>query len=169
MEPHSAAVFTKFFDGKVDDIRSRTANVAPSTIVPRDIPSLASFELCTTEEVACMIRKAPSKQCELDPAPTWLIKQCCDMLAPVVTLLVNQSFEEGTFSDGGKVAVVKPILKKPNLDPFDLKSWRPISKISFVSKIVERFAIQRFSRHCSTYTIYCQSISQHTGRIRLLD
>ena len=75
------------------------------------------------------------------------------MLAPVVTLLVNQSFDEATFPDGGKVVVVKPILKKPNLDPFDLKSWRPISNVSFVSKIVERIAIQHFNRHCSTYNL----------------
>jgi hypothetical protein len=72
------------------------------------------------------------------------------MLAPVVTMLVNRSFEEATFMGGGKVAVVKLILKKPNLDPFDLKSWQPVSIISFVSKIVERVAIRHFSRHCST-------------------
>jgi hypothetical protein len=98
-------------DGKVDDIHLRTANVAPPTIVPRDVPALANFELCTTEEVACTIHKAPSKQDELDPAPTWLIKRCYDMVTPIVTLLVNQSFQEATFPNGGKVALVKPILK----------------------------------------------------------
>ena len=52
--------------------------------------------------------------------------------------------------DGGKVAIVKPILKKPSLDPFHLKTWRPISNIGFVSKIVERLAIRRFNHHVST-------------------
>jgi len=114
--PHSAAAFAEFFDGKVSDIRSRTADIAPPIIVPRDVPMLANFESCTSEEVASMIHKAPNKHCELDPAPTWLVKQCSDVLAPVIALLTNRSFQEASFPDGGKTAIVKPILKKPNLD-----------------------------------------------------
>ena len=68
------------------------------------------------------IRKTASKHCELDPVPTWLAKQCCDILAPVIALMVNQSFEEAVFPEAGKVAIVKPIINKSNLDPFDLKS-----------------------------------------------
>ena len=100
-----------------------------------------------------MIQKAPDKHCELDPAPTWLVKQCSNILAPVIALLTNRSFQEASFPEGGKVAIVKPILKKPNLDPFDLKSWRPISNIGFASKIVERLAIRRFNQHVSTHDL----------------
>ena len=67
--PHSAAAFAEFFDGKVSAIRSHTADIAPPIIVPRDVPTLANFESCTSEEVASMIHKAPNKHCELDPAP----------------------------------------------------------------------------------------------------
>jgi len=56
----------------------------------------------------------------LDPAPTWLIKQCSAVLAPVIAVLANRSFQEARFPDGAKMAIVKPILKKLNLDPFDL-------------------------------------------------
>jgi len=143
-------VFSTFFDGKVNDIRSRTVHIAPPTIVSRDVPTFANFESCTTDEAASLIGKAPNKHCELDPAPTWLVKQCDDVLGPVIALLANRSFQEARFPDGGKTAIVKPILKKPNLDPFDLKSWRPISNIGFVSKIVERLAIRRFNGHVST-------------------
>ena len=72
--------------------------------------------------------------------------------------MVNRSFEEALFPDAVKVAVVKPILKKSILDPFDLKSWRPISNIGFVVKIIERIAIQRFNSHVNC----CQCISQPT-------
>jgi hypothetical protein len=122
--------------------------MAPPIIVSSDVPEFANFEPNTSEEAASMLQKAPDKHCELDPAPSWLVKQCSDVLAPVIALLTNRSFQEASFPEGGKVALVKPILKKPNLDPFDLKSWRPISNIGFVSKIVERF-----NKHVSTHRL----------------
>ena len=54
--------------------------------------------------------------------------------------IVNDSFADGRFPDILKSAVVKPIIKKSNMDQFDLKSWRPISNLSFLSKLVERVA-----------------------------
>jgi hypothetical protein len=83
------------------------------------------------------------------------------MPIPVATLLVNHSFEESTFLDGGKTAIVKPNLKKPNLDLLSLKSWRPISNISFESKI-EGVVIERFNCPSSTHNLLT---SQHTGGV----
>ena len=159
--PHSAASFAEFFDGKSSDIRSRTAGIVPPIIVPSDVSTLANFEPCTPKEAASMIQKVRNKHCELDSAPTWLVKQCSDVLAPVIVLLTNRSFQEASFPDSGKVASIKPTLKKPNLDPLDLKSWRPISNIGFVSKIVEHLAIRRFSHHVSTHDLLPKYQSAH--------
>ena len=52
-----------------------------------------------------------------------------------------------------KHAVVQPILKKPNLDPLDLKSYRPISNLSSISKLIERLATNRFNHHISTHSL----------------
>ena len=38
--------------------------------------------------------------------------------------------------------------KKPTLDPADPNSFRPISELSFVSKLVERAVAVRFVKHC---------------------
>jgi len=65
--------------------------------------------------------------------------------------MVNQSFEEAVFHEAGKVVIVKPIIKKSKLDPFDLKSWRLILNIGFVAKIIERIAIQHFNSHVTTH------------------
>ena len=119
INPHSAAAFAQFFfEDKVTNIRATTAHVFPPSIVERDIPAFADFRHCSMHEVACLIRSAPNKKCELDPAPTWLVKQCCDIVAPVIARVVNLSFAEATFPEGGKIAMVKPILKKLNLDKF---------------------------------------------------
>ena len=56
-------------------------------------------------------------------------------------------------------AIISPILKKPNLDPFELKSWRSISNLSFVSKLFERIAVSRLGTHISSNQLLhvCQS------------
>jgi len=61
----------------------------------------------------------------------WILSQLGSsnnaVLVPVIAMLANFSFQEACFPDGAKIAIImKPILKKPNLDPSDIKSWRPI-------------------------------------------
>ncbi len=36
------------------------------------------------------------------------------------------------------MAVIKPLIKKPQLDPKDLVNYRPISNLPFLSKILEK-------------------------------
>ena len=58
------------------------------------------------------------KSCALDSVPTSLIKQNIDVFAKYITIIVNRSLSSGCFPDSQKVAQVKPLLKKPNLDSF---------------------------------------------------
>ena len=37
---------------------------------------------------------------------------------------------------------MKPLLKKPSLDQNDLKSYRPVSNLSFIFKIFEKIVIK---------------------------
>ena len=37
------------------------------------------------------------------------------------------------------------------LDPFELKSWRPIANVTFISKLIERLAIRRFNEHSTEH------------------
>ena len=37
---------------------------------------------------------SPVKSCELDPLPTWLLKECKDELVPLITDIVNMSLRE---------------------------------------------------------------------------
>src|SRR5664279_1487256 len=61
--------------------------------------------------------------------------------------MINMSFSQATFPSSHKHAIITPLLKKPNLDPFDLKSYRPISNLSFISKFTERLAVKQFNDH----------------------
>jgi hypothetical protein len=44
-----------------------------------------------------------------------------------------------------KKVIVRPLLKKRSLDPNDPSSYRPISNLSFVSKVVEKVVDARFT------------------------
>ena len=42
-----------------------------------------------------------------------------------------------------KSAYITPLLKKPDLDPADVKSYRPISNLSVISKLLERLVARQ--------------------------
>ena len=76
--------------------------------------------------------------CCLDPLPTWLFKECLDELVPVYTAIVNLSLSLGIMPTDLKEAILIPYLKKLNIDPEILKHFRPVSNLTFLSKIVEK-------------------------------
>ena len=56
--------------------------------------------------------------------------------------LFNWSLEHGSVPSSFKSAYITPLLKKADLDPADVKSYRPISNFSIVSKLHDRLPIQ---------------------------
>ena len=53
------------------------------------------------------------------------------------------SFSQGQFPSDYKSAQITPLLKKPNLNPDDTASYRPISNLNTLSKILEKLALFR--------------------------
>ena len=49
--------------------------------------------------------------------------------------------------DGAKLAHITPLAKNMGLDREHLKSCRPISKLTFVDKLIERVVLRRFNSH----------------------
>ena len=60
------------------------------------------------------------------------------MLAPFLTRLINFSITDCVVPDCMKMAVVSPLLKKATLDTNDISNYRPVSNLSFLSKLLER-------------------------------
>jgi len=92
----------------------------------------------TVDEIQKLISSAPNKTCELDSAPTWLVKDMRGLLSPFISLLVNKSLTAGCFPAAFKEALVRPLLKKVGLDAGDQKSFRPVSNLPFLSKLLEK-------------------------------
>ena len=123
-------------------------------------PPTASFNLfepATEAEITTLIQASQNKQCDLDPIPTSLLKDCAALLVPTITKIINLSLSTGTFPMLFKNSVVKPLLKKPSLDKELLSNYRPISNLSFLSKLSERVVLSRLNprMHTFFYTLEC--------------
>ncbi len=59
-------------------------------------------------------------------------------IGPNILLIINSSLFHGIVPLAFKHAVIEAVLKKINLDSTDLKNVRPISKLPFMNKILEK-------------------------------
>ena len=64
-------------------------------------------------------------------------------LFPVITRLVNSSPNTGIRPTTFKSALLPPLLKKPSLDKDILKSYRPVSNLPYLSKVLEKIVLSR--------------------------
>jgi len=95
--------------------------------------------------------QSPTKSCAIDPIPTFLLKELVDPLLPYITAMINASLREGYLPAEQKHATVTPLLKKPGLDADELKNYRPVSNLTFVSKLVERVVASRLVGYLDTH------------------
>ena len=115
--------------------------------------TLDQFRPATEDEIQRLIMSSPSSSCELDPVPTWLLKQCLPVFLPNLTRIVNLSLQNVDIPASLKRAIVRPLLKKASLDPDILKNYRPISNLSFLSKLIERLVAKRINAYLSTHAL----------------
>ena len=77
-----------------------------------------------------------------------------DVIAFLITRIVNLSLSFGIFSKEFKSTLVKhALLKKPILDFANLKNNRPILDLSFLSKLVERIIANRLLKYLSSHDL----------------
>ena len=67
-----------------------------------------------------------------------VIETTLKVFLPFISHVVNSSLSSATFPRSMGCALITPILKKPSLDRNDLANYRPVSNISFISKIIEK-------------------------------
>ncbi|KAK7111255.1 hypothetical protein V1264_010921 [Littorina saxatilis] len=150
-------VFSNYFVTKVEKLRD-DLDSQPSVPHPLGTPfsgdPLASFTPVTESEVRKILTSSAPKTCDLDPIPTPLLFECLDVVLPTITKIVNDSLASGSFPDVHKTALVTPLLKKSTLDHNELKNFRPVSNLSFVSKIIEKVVLSQLSAHLTSNNLF---------------
>jgi len=61
--------------------------------------------------------------------------------------MINASLREGRLPASQKHAILTPLLKKPYLDAGDLKNYRPVSNLAFISKVAEKIVVEKIVSH----------------------
>ena len=109
----------------------------------------------TTEaEIWNIIKLSPAKSCELYPLPTWLLKECKAELIHLITDIVNMSLRESMIPKSLKTAHIRPLLKKTGLDSDILKNYRPVSNLTFISKVIEKVISGRLNEHLINNSLF---------------
>ena len=154
-----------FFDSKVKKIyagieseNGKNANGAKG-IPPDDQKnepkgSFTSFGTMQSSQLADIIKAMPDKSCALDTIPMWLFKECLPELLPAVSYIVNESLSSGAFPCAFKTAAVRPVLKKKGLDCDVLANYRPISNLTFLSKIIEKCVNSQIVQFINSHNLF---------------
>ena len=73
--------------------------------------------------------------------PILFLLYTADLLKLIESL---HSLAFGVFHVPFKASYITPLLKKTDLDPTDVKSYRPISNLQVLSKLLERLVARQF-------------------------
>ena len=148
-------MFNDFFCSKISKIRSSFN--AHSTQSFSDVAfsgnALSVFKKLSNDDVKELILSSPIKSCSLDPIPTALLVNNIDFLIDCITCIINDSLTSGSVPECLKHAIISPLLKKQNLDQNELKNYRPVSNLSFISKIIEKAVFHQMLNHLKSNTL----------------
>ncbi|KAK3553288.1 hypothetical protein QTP86_032762, partial [Hemibagrus guttatus] len=144
----TAKDFATFYTEKIERI-CQTFTSPPTSSTSHSqhstTPSLTQLSTVAAEEVLQIIRSCNPTTCPLDPIPSAMLQTISPDLLPFITTVINGSLTSGHVPTVFKKARVIPILKKPALDPSDISNYRPVSLLSFLSKILERVVCNQLS------------------------
>jgi len=126
----------------------------PSFVKASADVSFNCFQTVSLDEVVAAMKAFPDKSCTLDPLPTKLLKAAVDVISPFLTELFNRSPSFGNVPDAFKIAHISPHLKKADLDSSDVRSYRPISNLSIISKLLERLIARQLKAHLDSYGLF---------------
>ena len=169
-----AEEFNTFFHQKIQKIRDGFPPTNLAHAIPSDPchSSLSTFDALSQSDIKKLLNKSSNAFCDLDPMPTWLVKECQDILILPITKIINDSMSMGFFPDSMKIAHVKPLIKKYNLDCNALKNFRPVSNLSLLSKLTERAVATQLkkylSEHCLNESLQSAYKSCHSTETALL-
>ena len=112
------------------------------------------FTSIDTTEVLRTIGESPTKTCDLCPIRTSLLKSISSPLIIHISRIINRSLIQGIFPEELKKSLVLPLLKKVSLAPDKLVNYRPISNLSFISKIIERVVLIQLNKYLFDNNLY---------------
>ena len=75
-------------------------------------------------------------------------------MLPVVCKMVNTLLASATVPSLLKAATVTPPLKKPSLGCENMKNYRPVSNLPYVSKLIEKVVVNQLNAHMTQHACH---------------
>ena len=104
-----------------------------------------------------LVLRTPWKSSDLYPIPTSLVKDCIDILITPITNILStyRSLKGPSLHTIGLL----PFFKKPSVNKASMKNYRPVSNLSFLSKVLEKVVVNQLNSHIngSNTSNHCQS------------
>jgi hypothetical protein len=157
-----AVEFNHFFVNVVNDLIRKTESISvdprryndlfPSPIVGK---TFFCYPTCSEEVLSCINKLTGNKSPGIDGISANVVKKVANIISPVISHLINLSFETGCFPESLKVALVIPLHKKDN--NLDLNNYRPISLLSVFSKIFEKIMKLRILKFLNSNNFFCKN------------
>ena len=127
------------------------------------------------EEILNIIKKMNPTTSIMDPCNTRFLLKFKETIADAITTITNQFCTTGKFLDDWKVAAVRPLIKGQNMST-ELKNYRPISNLSFLSKVIEKAVQAQLQKHFDKKSLlpnhqsaYRQHYSTETTLLNMCD
>ena len=93
------------------------------------------------------------KSSGIDYVPTFVLKDCFEVIGIQLTHMFNQSLRMGIFPPSWAVATITPTPKSGN--KYFINNWRPISMIPLVRKLLEKLCVKLLNNHLEINNILC--------------
>jgi hypothetical protein len=118
--------------------------------------TLNEFSTISLDALRKLVLAAPTKSCNLDPVPTCLVKdlRVLEAVLPAMMAVVNSSIASGCVPLNMKQAIIAPLLKKSGLDREVLKNYRPVSNLTFLSKVLEKVVAKQIVSHMAEHNMH---------------
>ena len=175
MDSQVAEEFVSFFLNKIDKIRENFQGIDPYQLRQLETPQLEKFTPITTGQLEKTIKGMQPKTYALDVIPTSKLQEVLGGCLPAITHLVDSSLDQGAFCKDWKEALVKPLIKKKSLGTQN-SNYRPVSNLSFISKIIEKVTLEQFNQHCQENSLvpeyqsaYRKNHSCETSLVKLVN
>ena len=137
-DAEAAAAMNNFY---IDKIKKLRENLRPVPSPPSDWPKSSlpfSFSFASAGKISRVIKSLTNTEAlGLDNIPVSILKKGVDVLASPIAHLVNISLSTGIVPDDFKIGRVIPIHKGKGKNTADPASYRPVSILPALSKILE--------------------------------
>ena len=152
-----AEVFNNYFINIASKLKEPVPNsdfIKLNNFIRSKVPNEIDFQIYFTNQT--FIRKFllnlnVRKSTGLDNIGPRILKLSANIITPSLEFIINKSISTGKFPSVWKEAKVKPMFKNGNKE--DVNNYRPISILPTISKIIEKWVENQFSKYLNDFNL----------------